>query len=224
MPKKREFAIIELDGRKFVAVDSLAQLYGVSVKSMRKTLRRKKIKIHSIPFIEVSELDRVATRVALLPPSEALEKQMPIVSVDEYSELHGVSKNSCRAWYNTLALKGFTLFHRIFIVNAPPSDTRKMKAEELLNRVISKYTRNLLSAAALIRVSYKELGRRALKLLAEQGKLFKFGRFYYMFYDRLGRSIYEIRLIYSNPNELMVPRPLKFFNWNDMQEVNSSDM
>lgn len=212
--------------RRYVTLTELMESIGYKGKrsSMLTSLIRNRIPYRKDYIISLEDLDKSARRVSGILPSEAILRGVNLLTCNEYAAKYQLSHRKVYFYWLRGKIDGFVLFHKLFLVDAPPRMDYEYiySDDEVWRRVETYVEKHLIRPIGLVKVSPKQLGRRALKLLAQKGMLFRFGRFYYILYDKLKRSFAEIKLLYPSPLEIMVPKPLRDYTWNDAIQVDDT--
>ncbi|MEM0238484.1 MAG: hypothetical protein QXT00_02480 [Ignisphaera sp.] len=219
---------------KFITVEdlvSLLQLQGVKRNFVTRALRKlgiQPIRTHAVPL---DELNKAAQKCVGVTPIDVLRKNIPVLGRREYARKYNIPPSTVHRYWEEGRVEGFLLFNRLFIVDAPPrsaGDFSLLSVQDenaMLNKFFMKLEPVMVRPVALVRVQPRKVGRRILHLLAKRKLLFRFGRFYYVLYDKLGRAPQEIKLIYPNPMELMIPKPITTsYTWSDAEEITAKQV
>lgn len=216
-----------MKGIRYIALDDFCELFGIKAKrvSVLERLRRNKVPVKRCGVIPIDALDKATRKAFSVLPSDVVRKGIKVLTAKEYAAKYNIHEEHIYSLWDTGRVDGFILMNRLFLVDAPPRAMadydvlRTLDEETLLRKVLSEIEKSLVRPVGLVKVQPRSLGRRVLNLLAKRRMLYRFGKFFYVLHDKLGRSPQEIKLIYPNPTELMIPKPNKDYSWRDGEEI-----
>lgn len=212
---------------KYITLDDFCEIFNLRIKrkSVLERLRRNKMPTKRCAVIALEDLDKAARKVISVLPSDVVRKGIKVLSTKDYAAKYGLNEEQIYSLWDAGKVDGFMLLHRLFVVDAPPRASsdydvlRSLDENALLRRVLSEIEKVMVRPVGLVKIQPRNIGRRALAVLAKRRMLYRFGKFFYVLHDKLGRAPQEIKLIYPNPTELMVPKTNKDYSWHDGEEI-----
>jgi len=191
----------------------------LSPEKLARILRKDGVNFEREVVINTNELNKVKWWNTV---SEVLSAGGRFVPLNQYARKYNISKMWVSYLWRMGILRGVRLSRKVVLVEDIPYERPQdafVDEDVILEKLMSSLRRRLTKPVALLRVSRRFLRRKGLQALARRNLLFRIGRFYYVLCDTMNRNIHEVKTIYPDPNEILVPKLHCKIRWDDVKQV-----